>query len=395
LGEAKLQMETILREQQATNGSSSQDPASPELVAAWQALQSSLRSLQELWMEVLERDATSGTDTDTANVSLQEEPAAVVSVEWLLHLCASVPSHNLEPWQLAQVVVDVAHLTDEVQQQTTLLDAFGTEAMDALIEITSQLSVIRETIEPQDLQPYISAASHAPSEYERGANSSMDLEEQRRQLLLQEALDTAQVAEFAQAQVDAANMGGGPGTHTVVRTSDVQLRKLAEKAKKRAAQAIQRAIDAGVILNAADLMAVNLQPQLGEGGLLNRSREEILALQQSLLPEGTREYYDQRGLPKDAIHEKVGDMERVIIPASLRDDTALPKRLRIVDIMDPQPALAFEGTSSLNPMQSATFDVAFHSRDNMMVCAPVRFIVCSTNPMIPPEHFLIGVFCTT
>lgn len=365
-------METILRKQQAIDGFSL-DPASPELVAAWQALNSSLNALQELWIELSERDTTAASETNTVTKSVREEKSSDVSVDWLMSLCASVPSHHLEPWQLAQVVVDVAHLDDEVQQQTTLLDVFGTEAMEALIAITSQLSAIRENIQPQDLQPYISAAIHPPSEYER-AHSSVDLEEQRRQLLLQEALDTAQVAEFAQAQVDAAHLGGGPsgGTHTIVRTSDVQMRKFAEKAKKRASQAMQRAIDAGVILNAADLMAVNVQQQMGEGGLMNRSRDEILALQQSLLPEGTREYYDQRGLPKDAIHEKVGDMERVTIPASQRDETVLPRRLQIEDIMDPQLALAFEGTSSLNPMQSATFDVAFHSHDNMMVCAPVR-----------------------
>jgi hypothetical protein len=380
-------MEAILRqqEQQGTNGSFL-DPASPDLVAAWQALQSSLRSLQELWIELSERDTAinSGTDYDAATESVREDAASEVSVDWLLHLCASVPSHNLDPWQLAQVVVDVAHMEDEVQQQTTLLDVFGTEAMDALIAINSHLSVIREKIQPRDLEPYISAASYEPNEYGR-SYGRVDLEEERRHLLLQEALDTAQVAEVAQAQVDAANMGGG--THTILRTSDVQMRKFAEKAKKRAAQAMQRAMDAGVILNAADLMAVNLQTQLGEGGLINRSRDEILALQQSLLPEGTREYYDQRGLPKDAIHEKVGDMERVIIPAAQRDDTSLPKRLRIADILDPQQALAFDGTASLNPMQSATFDVAFYSRDNMMVCAPVSVLLNSPYPPASYSHW--------
>jgi activating signal cointegrator complex subunit 3 len=64
-------------------------------------------------------------------------------------------------------------------------------------------------------------------------------------------------------------------------------------------------------------------------------------------------------------------MERVIIPAAKRNEASLPALLKIDDIMDAQLGKAFDGTLSLNPMQSSTFDVAFHSRYNMMVCAPV------------------------
>jgi len=104
--------------------------------------------------------------------------------------------------------------------------------------------------------------------------------------------------------------------------------------------------------------------------LMHRSQEEVWALQQSLLPEGSREYYDNRGLPRDAIRVEEDGMEKVIIPAAKMDKASQHARLKIADIMDAELGKAFAGTTTLNPMQSATFDVAFHSRDNMMVCAP-------------------------
>ena len=38
--------------------------------------------------------------------------------------------------------------------------------------------------------------------------------------------------------------------------------------------------------------------------------------------------------------------------------------------MTPMERLPFKGTTSLNPMQSAVFERAFHTRDNLLVCAP-------------------------
>jgi hypothetical protein len=366
------------------------------LAQEFQNLQSSLRALQEHLRNLVANETVTTNsihDNNAASTKFGEvtvsaiDNADDVTVEWLLRLCETVAS-DLEPIQLARAVVDVSTLNDDTQQQTALFDIFGAsdEVIHVLIEITSKLAIIRQKIPMQDLERHFATAVSTTQRrtYESIPDGSqlIDIEEERRQLLLQEAMDTAQIAAIAQAQVDAITGTTSNGsttttssttTHTILRTSDIQAMKLAEKAKKRAAQALQRAIDAGVILNDSDLLAVDARQQMGEGGLVNRTNDEIWALQQSLLPEGTREYYDHRGLPKDAIREKIGDMERVIVPATKHDEAMLPKRLMIVDIMDTQLASAFEGTTSLNHMQSATFNVAFHSRDNMMVCAPVSF----------------------
>ena len=103
---------------------------------------------------------------------------------------------------------------------------------------------------------------------------------------------------------------------------------------------------------------------------MNKSAAEIEALQQMLLPEGSRQYYDQQGLPKGTEREQGEGYEKVTIPAARRDELDLPRRLPIAEIMDSQIAKAFAGTESLNPMQSKVFENAFHKRNNMLVCAP-------------------------
>ena len=335
---------------------------------------------------------TAAVSTNSNNDEIDYgEDVNAITIEALMAICSNIQASTyLQPIQLVRAIVDASSLPNEAQQQAALFDIFGSEtdeAMEVLIQVGSKLSEIQQHIHPIDIDQYVARTkadnnfyhdydSHDISNYKGESTTYVDLEEERRQLLLQEAMDAAQVAAIAQAQIGNGG-SGNTGTHTVVRTSDKQALKVAEKAKKRAAAALQRAKDAGVMLNESDLLHVNVQEHnLGTGGLINRSDEDIWTLQQSLLPEGTREYYDHRGLPKDAIREKIGsDIERVIIPAKLRDATTLPQRLKISNIMNPELGQAFDGTESLNPMQSTTFPIAFHARDNMMICAPVRFFM--------------------
>lgn len=357
---------------------------SPLATAEAERIADALRNLHSALQAALPLLRDDSRD-DSAKVKDQNDSAAdsepsskTVSAAWLLNLCQTVPS-ELEPLQIARTIVEAAMLVDEAQQQAALFDALGAsdQAMKVLMEVVFVLPEIRRMIRLEDLEVASHQAAASSSHAQLKEDFTMvDVDEERRQFLLREAVDAAQIAAIAQAEADAilgttaGATGSAAATHTIVRTSEQRAIKFAEKAKRRAAQALQRAKDAGAILDESDLLSID-RTHLGDGGLVNRSNEEVWALQQSLLPEGSRQYYDSRGLPKDSIREVEGDMERVIIPAARRDEANLPARLKIADIMNSELSKAFEGTASLNPMQSATFEVAFHSRDNMMVCAPV------------------------
>lgn len=331
-------------------------------------------------------DAESPKDgtTTTFTSSAASTDDAIVSAEWLLQLCHRPDlqaATALDPLYLAKAIVDASNLPDESAQQSALFDVLGAaeEAWNLLVEITPRLPGIRKLVTPDQLDT--AASGYVGATPASGQDLLVvDLEEERRQMLLLEAWDAAQVAAVAQAEVDAilnrsrgidpAGAGAGGGTHTIQRASDKRAIRDAEKAAERASKALQRAKDAGAVLEESDLLAVDRTSlQLGGGGLMNRTSEQMAALQQALLPEGAKQYYGDKGLPLGTVHETDADgSQRVIIPPAIRDESTLPTRLLVRDIMDPEIAKAFEGTKSLNPMQSVVFETAFHSRDNMLVC---------------------------
>lgn len=304
-----------------------------------------------------------------------------INAQWLFKVLQPISS-ALGVAQLARLVVEASQPPNTPQQQEEALFAalgMSEEAMAALFEIFPHMPGIQQKISLQDLG------------FDEGDNplASMtytDHAEVERQRLRQDAADAAQVAALAQAEVDVllASQLSGPGgaTHTIARKSEIELQKAARKAQKRAAQALQRAKDAGAILEEGDLLAINPEAgTMGQGGLVGQSHDELLALQQSLLPEGSRKYYNDQGLPTGTIREdddKIG-YEKVTIPPPILDPSQLHARLRIEDIMDEECARAFAGTSSLNPMQSTVFDTAFHRRENMLVCAPTGEYVFVTD----------------
>ena len=292
-----------------------------------------------------------------------DEATSNINIYWLLSLVERIPS-ELGSYQLARAVWDASKLTDENQRQEALFAALGfsEEAMEVLFQIAPHLSEIHDNLSEADFGDY---TPRAPEE-------TIDETEQLRRRLRQEALDAAQVAAIAQAEVDALAAPTGFGaTHTIVRASDIKAQKMAKNAAKRAAQAMQKAKEAGAIIDESELLAVDLSV-MGSGGLLRRSQDELRALQESLLPEGSRMHHAEHGLPTGTTREdddKIG-YEKVTIPPPVVDVSKLHPRLRIRDIMDPDCAIAFQGTESLNPMQSTVFDTAFNRRENMLVCAP-------------------------
>jgi hypothetical protein len=334
-------LDRIIAGKKQPGGGHPPDAASSKNLKA--AIEELRTALQDALPFLIHQEESNNYNSKPARPTLPS--SSDVSVSWLLSLCNSIPSEGgLEPIQIARAIVEAANATtNEAQQQDMLFDVLGAsnEAMNVLMEVAPKLPLIRNEISIADIDAIRSASSslNAP------ITVAVDLEEERRHMLLREAINTAHLAAVAKAELEeleGGGMGGNAVTHTIVRNSDVKARKFAEKAAKRAELALKRAKDAGAILDEQDLLKID-KTSLGDGGLVNRTEDAVRALQLSLLPEGSRQYYDQRALPKDAIREIIGDIERVIIPAPLLDKENLPPRLTIRDIMDSECAKAFAG----------------------------------------------------
>jgi hypothetical protein len=296
----------------------------------------------------------------------RDDEGESINAKWLLNLCEKIPS-ELPPSHLARAVWDASHLLDEGQKQEALFAALGVseEAMDILFQIAPHLPQIKQNIQLSDLGEDFSPQLAFPTEF-------LDEAEMNRRRLRQEALDAAHVAAIAQAEAEASMGPSMSGTtHSITRSSDVEAQKTARKAAKRASQALLRAKAAGAIIEDSELLAIDMSI-MGNGGLMGSSADQLRSLQQSLLPEGSREYHHEQGLPYGTIREDnlVIGYERVIVPPPVLDASKFHARFKISDILDPDCARAFAGTTSLNPMQSAVFDTAFNRRENMLVCAP-------------------------
>jgi hypothetical protein len=363
-------MEEILKEFDERNSRTKVPPLSPEeakrysrddLLTALSRMANAMREAAPLLEQQLSQHREDESKSDDNRINAQ----------WLVSILKPISS-DLGVSQLARLVVEASQPPNNPQQQEeALFAALGAseEAMSALFEIFPRMADIQQNISLNDLGFEDDALS--------AVMTYTDPAEEERQRLRQEAMDAAQVAALAQAEVDAlmASQLSGPAgaTHSIARKSEIELQKAARKAQKRAAQALQRAKEAGAILEEGDLLAINPEAgTMGQGGLMGRSHDELLALQQSLLPEGSKKYYNEQGLPTGTVREdddKIG-YEMVTIPPPVLDASQLHARLRIDDIMDEECAKAFAGTASLNPMQSAVFETAFHRRENMLVCAP-------------------------
>lgn len=335
-------------------------PPPPSTMTALQALADALQAVLPLLSEA----AVASPEKETKTGKLA---SSGVSASWLFRQLQSLPS-ELGTEYLVRQVWEASRLPDEARQQTALFDVLGAseEAMQVMFsEIAPNLSKIA-LISESDLKTSSSGGGTASTT----TDTFVDIEEEQRRFLVHEAQDAAQMAAIAQAELDALQSNSATGTHTVARASDKQAIKWAEKAKKRAHKALQRAKDAGAIVDEQDLLQMDSGGP-GTGGFRGQTSQEILhTLQSSLLPEGSKQYYDKRGLPMDTIIESTDEYEKAIIPAAPRDLTKLPKRLVLTEIMSPVERLAFKGTASLNPMQSSAFERAFTTRDNLLICAP-------------------------
>ena len=338
-----------------------------QIALALQALADALLNVQPLLQSAEEKSPDDDTPSSATPSSAAASKSDSVSAAWLLGILSSVPS-ELGTEFIAQQIVETSRSTsDPAALQDALLNVLGfsEQAMEALTVFLPRMGEIATRVAVADLDP--TNNNHAAV----SADTTVDLEAERRHYLLQEAREAAEIASLARAEAEALTGGPqGSGTHTVGFASHKTAWKQADKAQKRADQALQRAKDAGAILDGEELLQVDTSVGFGEGGLMGRSGDELAAIQASLLPEGSRQYYDHRGFPTGTIQESEDDYEKVYIPPLRRDESKLHERLKIADILNPLEQKAFAGTTSLNPMQSTVFENAFHTRDNLLVCAP-------------------------
>eukprot|EP00536_Pseudo-nitzschia_multiseries_P002204 jgi/Psemu1/322449/estExt_fgenesh1_pg.C_290027 len=308
---------------------------------------------------------------------------SAIGASWLVRTLRPLASDEEHLSLLTRLVWDASQSKDQSQQEEALFAALGAseEAMATLFEIFPKLAEIRTNVTAESLQ------AAGITGMDGGSNNSGSSEyatiedpaEAERRRLRQEAYEAAQIAAIAKAEAEAATGStSAHATHTVVRQSEKSLIKAAQKAQKRANQAFQRAKAAGAVLDENDLQfgPGGNSMEEGLGGLMNRSEDELRAIQAALQPEGSRVRHQDGTLPSGTIREDndVIGYEKVTIPPPRLDPGSLHERLKLDDIFVNENELdckrAFSGTNSLNPMQSTVFETAFRRRENMLVCAP-------------------------
>ena len=78
----------------------------------------------------------------------------------------------------------------------------------------------------------------------------------------------------------------------------------------------------------------------------------------------------RRALPAGTTRKVHKGYEEVTVPASARAPVREDERFVAVAELDEWAQLAFEGMASLNRIQSRIYDAAYHSNENLLVCAP-------------------------
>jgi hypothetical protein len=91
-----------------------------------------------------------------------------------------------------------------------------------------------------------------------------------------------------------------------------------------------------------------------------------------LLPEGsTRPYEGPKGLPAGAKKTYKPGYEEVYIPPPKMSGPGAGERLvDVASALEDWAQLAFKGIKRLNRIQSAVFESAYHSQENLLICAP-------------------------
>jgi hypothetical protein len=331
---------------------------------------------------------TSGQSQDIVHgqaVNTKQEETKTGSnetAEWLYNLSSTIPS-PMDTLSLSLAILSACQETSEEQMQAALFDALGEgeRSMDVLFEIVPRAIEIRDTVQRSSLES-IHAINNPESQAHFSPNvAGMDPELERLHLLRQEAMEAAEYAALAKAQVSSSFSGAGPGsnTHTISRASDKAAEKRAKQAARAAAKALAAAKEAGAIVDEDELKNrgydyASLSHEATMNGrtmgLDQMTEEEYRNFQAGLLPENSKQYYEPKRLPANTTREYREGYEIVTIPAPFLDTSKLHPRIVLSDALNSTEQKAFSGATSLNPMQSTVFEAAFHTSENLLICAP-------------------------
>ena len=105
-----------------------------------------------------------------------------------------------------------------------------------------------------------------------------------------------------------------------------------------------------------------------QGGSLKSSN--VLSQDASWMEGIKREHHDSYGLPAGTTRKTTPGTEEVFIPAPPRPSPIRDDETVAISSLESWAQLAFRGTERLNRIQSAVFNTAYNSVENMLVCAP-------------------------
>jgi DEAD/DEAH box helicase len=108
----------------------------------------------------------------------------------------------------------------------------------------------------------------------------------------------------------------------------------------------------------------------GPGSTYGSTHDTIDHWRDNLAESGTKEFHEQKGLPSGAVRKYGPSCEEVFLPAAKKMAKATDEELVDIQQLDNWAQLAFEGTKKLNRIQSAVFETAYNTCENMLVCAP-------------------------
>lgn len=309
-------------------------------------------------------------------------PQASEDAAWLLGLCqqyVSATGSPLDASSVAEEIWQTAQLKDEGAVQARLFDLLGEQGFDVLLEVMQGLPRVRAVIKaglraaaPASVSSSSSALSISASSdllydsYDQDfpcPAEELDLEglslNQRKRALKRMEKEKGQRRQ-------AAGPGGQFHWLSQIGFSDSYLaQEQALGLRGGAMRGIGVGHSAGMDRGGGGLGSLG-----PEGEEEDFSWVERFAETGALAAAGTLEYHEKRGLPAGTERKTGPGFEEVTIPAPARPPRPPDDSLEAISSLEYWAQLAFSGTKRLNAIQSRVFPTAYHSSENMLVCAP-------------------------